>query len=156
MQPWPPKESSAVETAVRAWGRTRQRVANGSPTVRIVWGDHQEEHFGSRMSREEFGHVWLTKTDVGPEPPDARWGPCTRSHGFLPDQTLVEFIWRYQDQDPRQGVFPITAYFTGPPSMEDVLGELRPGPEAEGLPEKPGRKRQQRRGGRPRRARGDR
>ena len=81
----------------------------------ILWGAYQEEHITMRhgVSAEDFDEAWhdpqREEIDPGMHP---QHGPYFRSLGYTDDGSLLEMVWRWQDQRLElDEVWPITAYF---------------------------------------------
>jgi hypothetical protein len=85
----------------------------------ILWGPYQVKHIEKRhgVSKDEFQQAWRSR-DLEDDRPGSRHptrGPSTKSHGFTSADRLLKLRWRYQNQDPKQGVFPLTAFTPGRP-----------------------------------------
>ena len=84
------------------------------PAPGIIWSSYQKRHIERRhhVTEREFGEAWRSRDPTEDEPGAIHptHGPSTASFGFTAEDRVLKLLWRFQHQDPAQGVFPLTAY----------------------------------------------
>jgi hypothetical protein len=87
----------------------------------ILWRPWQVEHIERKhhVSAQEFEEAWddPNREDLAQDD-HPEWGPYFRSLGPTSDGRLLEMLWRWQNLEEGNAVWPITAFFKDRPPRQ--------------------------------------